>query len=64
MGCDLTPEEMRSTLRANAIELLALLSDPAQQLGYERNVRFVSIPRELVCQWFDDFYSHAEGEAF
>jgi hypothetical protein len=40
-----------------------LLSSPEEQLDYERRVPGVSVPTELVCQWFDDLYL-PESESF
>jgi hypothetical protein len=43
-------------LRPGIIEVLRLLSSPEKQLEYERRVPSISIPSELLCQWFDDTY--------
>jgi hypothetical protein len=42
--------------RRSIIEVLQTLSSEERQIAYERNVPFVSVPTELVCMWFDDFY--------
>ena len=43
-------------LRSGIISVLRLLSSSEEQLDYERRVPGISIPSELVCQWFDDLY--------
>lgn len=48
----LEPDHARESVR----ELLQLLSDPAAQRKYERDVPIANVPAELVCMWFDDLY--------
>jgi hypothetical protein len=43
-------------LRPGIIAVLQLLSSPEMQLEYEQRVPGISIPSELLCQWFDDSY--------
>jgi hypothetical protein len=40
-----------------------LLSSPEEQLDYERRVPGISVPTELLSQWFDDEYL-PENESF
>ena len=43
-------------LRPGVVRVLRLLSSPEEQLEYERRVPGVSVPTELLSQWFDDLY--------
>ena len=43
-------------LRLGIVHVLRLLSSPEMQLDYERRVPGISIPTELLSQWFDDSY--------
>jgi hypothetical protein len=43
--------------RRTAHELLSLLSSHEAQLAYARTVAIADVPSELVCMWFDDFWS-------
>jgi hypothetical protein len=43
-------------LRPGIVDVLRLLSSPEMQLDYERRVPGISIPSELLSQWFDDSY--------
>jgi hypothetical protein len=43
-------------LRPGIIHLLQLLSSAEKQLEYERRVPGISVPIELLSQWFDDRY--------
>ncbi|HEX4785490.1 MAG TPA: hypothetical protein VH350_14210 [Candidatus Sulfotelmatobacter sp.] len=45
-----------SNLRPRIVHVLRLLSSSEMQLEYERRVPGISIPSELLCQWFDDSY--------
>lgn len=38
------------------IGLIRTLSSEAEQREYQRNVPWVDVGTELVCQWFDDLY--------
>ena len=46
------------TLRANFIHLLRLLASRSDQDRYQSEVS-IDISGELICMWFDDFYSPA-----
>jgi len=50
-------------LRPRIIGVLRLLSSAEQQLDYERRVPGISVPTELLSQWFDDQYL-PESESF
>ena len=43
-------------VRAAIVDELKLLSDPAAQLQYERDVPAAHVAAELFCGWFDDSY--------
>jgi hypothetical protein len=49
--------------RVNIIGLLQLIARKDEQDKYQEEVPFVSIPNEMCCQWFDDFY-HPDSEEF
>jgi len=42
--------------RVNIIGLLQLIANEDEQNKYQWEVPFVSVPNEMCCQWFDDFY--------
>ncbi|WP_018276546.1 hypothetical protein WKI13_13240 [Teredinibacter turnerae] len=42
--------------RVNIIALLQLIASEDEQEKYQKEVPFVSVPNEMCCQWFDDFY--------
>ncbi len=50
-------------LRPGIFRVLRLLSSPEEQLDYERRVPGISVPTELLSQWFDDQYV-PESESF
>jgi hypothetical protein len=50
-------------LRPGIIGVLRLLASPEEQLNYERRVPGISVPTELLSQWFDDLYV-PESESF
>ncbi|WP_041590079.1 hypothetical protein [Teredinibacter turnerae] len=42
--------------RVNIVGLLQLIASEEEQERYQEEVPFVSVPNEMCCQWFDDFY--------
>lgn len=48
--------------KVNIINILHLIATPADQLAYQAEVP-VNVARELVNQWFDDFY-HPQSPQF
>jgi len=42
--------------RVNIVGLLQLIAREDEQKKYQEDVPFVSVPNEMCCQWFDDFY--------
>lgn len=42
--------------RINIISLLQLIASYSQQTTYQESVPFISVPNQMCCQWFDDFY--------
>jgi hypothetical protein len=48
--------------KVNIINILQLIATPADQLAYQA-VAPVNVARELVNQWFDDFY-HPDSPQF
>ncbi len=48
--------------KVNIIYALQLIATPADQLAYQA-VASVNVARELVNQWFDDFY-HPDSPQF
>jgi hypothetical protein len=54
--------ELIAGVRAGVVGALKLLSDPAAQLQYERDVPIAHVPAELFCGWFDDSY-HPDSPA-
>ena len=55
--------ELQIQLRKNVIEDLHLLASTKEQVKFQRQVPFVNISNELVCNWFDGSY-HPVDEAF
>ena len=53
----------KSGSRQMVIGLLRMLSSEAEQRQYQRNVPWVNVGTELVCQWFNDLY-HPDDAAF
>ena len=49
--------------RVNIVGLLQLIASDKEQEKYQQEVLFVSVPTEMCCQWFDDFY-HPNFEEF
>jgi hypothetical protein len=45
-----------ANLRPGIIGVLRLLASPEDQVNYERRVAGISVPTELLSQWFDDLY--------
>ena len=43
--------------------MLQLIASEKEQECYQEEVPFVSVPNEMCCQWFDDFY-HPESDEF
>ncbi|MEM7247106.1 MAG: hypothetical protein AAF533_17295 [Acidobacteriota bacterium] len=46
------PGVLRSNIRTD----LDMLSDPEALREYERKVPYISVPAEIICNWFDDHY--------
>ena len=51
------------TIRQGAIDLLELYASGEKQRNYQRDVPYVTVPVELVCMWFDDFWHVGEEPA-
>ena len=49
--------------RVNIVGLLQLIASEDEQEKYQEEVPFVSVPNEMCCQWFDDFY-HPDSDEF
>ena len=49
--------------RVNIVGLLQLIAREDEQDKYQQDVPFVSVPNEMCCQWFDDFY-HPDLKGF
>jgi hypothetical protein len=47
--------------RVNIINALQLIASPSDQLEYQSKAP-VNVARELVNQWFDDFYHPADSQ--
>ena len=48
--------ERERIMRGNVIEDLQTLASPAAQLKFQRDVPFVNVSVELICNWFDGHY--------
>ena len=53
----------KAGFRQMVIGLIRMLSSEVEQREYQRNVPWVNVGTELVCQWFDDLY-HPDDAAF
>ncbi|MEY4485285.1 MAG: hypothetical protein RL693_2737 [Verrucomicrobiota bacterium] len=50
-------------IRESIIEIIELLSQPSQQLEYEKNVPIANVPAELICGFCNDLY-HPKSQSF
>lgn len=48
--------EVAAKLRIQSLGLLRTFASPAELRDYQQAVLFISVPKELVCGWSDDFY--------
>lgn len=46
--------EAIATYRNRIVEMLTILSSEDEQRSYQKNVPYINVPDELLCQWFDD----------
>ena len=45
--------EAIAAYRSRVIEMLTILSSEEEQVSYQKNVPYINVPDELLCQWFD-----------